>query len=339
MQEHFYIDVLDHIDEGVYFVDRSRRITYWNRGAAQITGFAPEEALGRRCSGGMLRHVDDAGRLLCTNACPLLAVMADGITREADVFLHHKGGHRVAVRVRASAIRDESGGIIGSIETFHQRNPAPQSTPAGGDSHDGLTDPLTGLGSARLGQAQLDSILALVADEVTTLGLLVLDLDPPYRDQPPAAGEPVSSATAMAEHDEVVALVSRGLSAGLADGDLPVRWEGSQFLVLLPGATRKSLLATAQRLRMLVATSWLDRPDGPIRATVSVGAALAESGEKAVDLLERATRLAGLARAAGGDLVSCEAGILPRRWPEAALRQDAWATSGQLDRVAAAENS
>lgn len=336
MQEHFHIDVLDRIDEGVYFVDRSRRITYWNRGAAEITGFGPEDALGRRCSGGMLRHVDDTGRLLCTNSCPLLAVMADGVTREADVFLHHKGGHRVPVRVRASAIRDDSGQVIGSIETFHERDAASGRGTASAGQPDGLTDALTGLSNRRMGRAQLESVLALVADDLTSLGLLVVDIDPPgpERSGTPGAGAAGGDFAAAQTPDEVVVMVGRSLAAGLASGDLPVRWRGGQFLVLLPGASRESLLASAQRLRMLVAGSWLDLPGGRSRTTVSIGAALAEAGENATDLLERASRLRNLARAAGGDLVSCEAGILPRRWPDGPMRQPAWETSGQLERSA-----
>ncbi len=32
-QEHFYQALLDNIADGIYFVDRDRRITYWNKGA------------------------------------------------------------------------------------------------------------------------------------------------------------------------------------------------------------------------------------------------------------------------------------------------------------------
>ena len=30
----FYKELLDHMSDGVYFVDRERRIQYWNEGAA-----------------------------------------------------------------------------------------------------------------------------------------------------------------------------------------------------------------------------------------------------------------------------------------------------------------
>ena len=73
-----YVDLLEQVSDGVYFVNTARRITYWNTGAVQLTGYTPEEVLGRRCSSGLLRHVDDTGCELCQTGCPLAAVMADG---------------------------------------------------------------------------------------------------------------------------------------------------------------------------------------------------------------------------------------------------------------------
>ena len=43
----FYKSLLDNLYDGVYFVDRDRRITYWNKGAERITGYAAAEVLGK----------------------------------------------------------------------------------------------------------------------------------------------------------------------------------------------------------------------------------------------------------------------------------------------------
>ena len=37
--EKFYRELLDNLNDGVYFVDRDRRITYWSKGAERITGY------------------------------------------------------------------------------------------------------------------------------------------------------------------------------------------------------------------------------------------------------------------------------------------------------------
>ena len=62
--------LLDEVGEGVYFTDRQRRITFWNKAAERISGYARKEVLGRKCSENILIHVDGRGRSLCQGFCP-----------------------------------------------------------------------------------------------------------------------------------------------------------------------------------------------------------------------------------------------------------------------------
>jgi PAS domain-containing protein len=52
----FYRELLDHIGDGVYFVDRERLILYWNKGASRLTGYKAEELLGKCCQDDILCH-------------------------------------------------------------------------------------------------------------------------------------------------------------------------------------------------------------------------------------------------------------------------------------------
>ena len=90
-------DLIDNLYDGVYFVDRERVITYWNKGAERITGYKDRQVIGRCCGDNVLNHVDAAGVELCRSHCPLAACMEDGLPREVEVFLHHADGHRMPV--------------------------------------------------------------------------------------------------------------------------------------------------------------------------------------------------------------------------------------------------
>src|SRR5581483_7100618 len=114
----FFKRLLEQLYEGVYFVDTQRRITYWNRAAHRISGYSPEEVIGHYCQDNLLNHVDDAGNQLCFGKCPLVTTIEGGIPHECELYLHHKQGHRVPVRVRVTPIRDSDGRIIGAIEMF-----------------------------------------------------------------------------------------------------------------------------------------------------------------------------------------------------------------------------
>jgi PAS domain S-box-containing protein len=114
----FYRDLVDRMSDGVYFVDRSRRITYWSRGAERLTGYRAADVLGKRCRDRLLNHVDENGAPLCGAACPLAATMRDGQARDAPGFMHHADGHRQPVWVRSAPLTGEDGIVTGAVEVF-----------------------------------------------------------------------------------------------------------------------------------------------------------------------------------------------------------------------------
>jgi diguanylate cyclase (GGDEF)-like protein/PAS domain S-box-containing protein len=291
-----YVDLLEQVSDGVYFVNTARRITYWNTGAVQLTGYTPEEVLGRRCSSGLLRHVDDTGCELCQTGCPLAAVMADGSPRSADVYLHHKDGHRVAVTVRGHPLTDPDGRIVGSAEVFSVR---PNSSYAdfGRRSVTSSEDPVTGLPARRLGEFHLATLAAAVTAGDATLGMIFVDVD---------HFKAINDTHGHRAGDQVLRMVGRSMATALRRGDLPIRWGGEEFLALLPGADARGLAAAAERVRMLVANSWLDHAGTRLRVTVSLGTTLARPGESPADLVERADRLMYQSKRAGRNQVTTD---------------------------------
>ncbi len=110
--------VLDCLFDGVYIVDRKRRILFWNKGAEKITGYSADEVAGRRCSDNILNHIDAGGNLLCRGACPLLKAIRTGQEVEEKVYPLHKDGRRFPTLTHIAPIRDEEGTIIAAIEIF-----------------------------------------------------------------------------------------------------------------------------------------------------------------------------------------------------------------------------
>jgi PAS domain S-box-containing protein len=144
----FYKDIIDNLYDGIYFVDRERVITYWNKGAERITGYSASQTLGRACRDNLLNHVTGNGKQLCMTNCPLAAVMEDGNERQAEVFLHHADGHRVPVLIRASPIRSPQGDIIGAVESFSNNSTVTDTrSKLRALRREATTDALTGVGN------------------------------------------------------------------------------------------------------------------------------------------------------------------------------------------------
>lgn len=301
--------LLERVSDGIYFVSRDRHITYWNHGAEQITGYPAEEVAGRSCAEGILRHVNDAGRQLCLHGCPLAGVMKDGVPRTAELYLHHKDGHRVPVTVRSEPIRDETGAITGAAEVFTSRRP---NSSGGADRrlNDDALDPVTGVTTRRVGELQLESLVRAAAEGVQSLGILFLDAD---------HFKAINDTFGHGVGDQVLRMVGTSASSGLRAHDQVIRWGGEEFLALLPGVTLGVLDAAAERVRMLVENSWIQHGADQARLTVSIGATMALATDSPQSLVDRADHLMYASKHAGRNRVTSDSGALISRADPALL--------------------
>lgn len=110
--------VLDSIFDGVYIVDKTRTIIFWNQGAEEITGYMAEEVEGRKCFDSILDHIDENGNLLCKGKCPLLQTLTTGKHVREKIYPLHRSGKRFPVMTHVAPIRDSEGNIIAAIEVF-----------------------------------------------------------------------------------------------------------------------------------------------------------------------------------------------------------------------------
>ena len=77
-EQEFYWKLLDTLKDGVYFTNQKRKITYWNKGAEELTGYKSSEVLGKFCGDNILIHIDEQGNNLCSGSCPLEKVLKSG---------------------------------------------------------------------------------------------------------------------------------------------------------------------------------------------------------------------------------------------------------------------
>jgi diguanylate cyclase (GGDEF)-like protein/PAS domain S-box-containing protein len=282
LSEELRLALLDNLSDGVYFVDRERRILYWNRGAEQITGFSAGEVLGRRCKDNVLNHCDGAGTVLCGGGCPLLATIGDGSQREAHVYLRHKDGHRLPVCVRSAPIRAADGTIVGAVETFHDDSAfVGNSRRAAAMARTSLSDPLTGVGNRRLGEATLLGWVQQHERLGRSFGVLFIDVD---------RFKQINDRFGHDAGDEALRVIARTLVHASRRGDEVVRWGGEEFLMMLADADAPTLGLVAERLRVLVKRTRLVAERQTVLLSVSIGGTLAALGDAPELILRRAVR-------------------------------------------------
>jgi diguanylate cyclase (GGDEF)-like protein/PAS domain S-box-containing protein len=296
VKQELYKAVLDKISDGVYVCDRDRRIVYWSPGAERITGYAAGEVQGSSCGEGILMHVDVGGKALCGDGCPLVAAMAGG-TPEARVYLHHKDGHRVPVWVRATAVYDKAGQVEGTVEVFSDNSLLVAALRQVEElSVEVETDPLTGLGNRRSMQARLDAYVAERRRPGAAAGLLFIDIDH-FKNVNDTHGHDIG--------DRVLKMVAETIRQNVRSSDWAARWGGEEFLVLLPHVDSNGLLAMGEKLRILVANSFLTiAPGKEVRVTISLGGTLFRPRDTRQTVVARADGLLYESKSKGRNLIT-----------------------------------
>lgn len=131
-----------------------------------------------------------------------------------------------------------------------------------------LTDPLTGLHNRRFAMSQLGA-LCRRADQIA---ILLLDLD---------HFKSINDTYGHATGDEVLITLGERLKKKLRAGDLLARIGGEEFLIALPGMSRKGAEQIGQRLCQAIESGPFNAvPDQtPITVTASIGIACGPTGD------------------------------------------------------------
>jgi diguanylate cyclase (GGDEF)-like protein/PAS domain S-box-containing protein len=293
--EGIYQELLDQLQDGVYFVDSVRRITHWNAAAERITGYAADEVVGRLCHENILRHVDTAGRELCTDGCPLHRTMLDGAGRSvAKVFLHHKEGHRVPIQVHTLPVFGQDDQVEGAVEIFSEKGtPGVDLQRRITDLHRRLLlDKLTQLPNREHAERNIRTRLYDLRNGGSGFGVAFADIDH-FKVINDTYGHNVG--------DHALRITASTLSNNIRPGDVFARWGGEEFVGLFDGVDVAGLGIVSEKLVMLVRNSPLVWQEESIRFTISIGATLARPEDDLEGLIQRADALMYQSKSAGRD--------------------------------------
>ena len=274
-------DLLSHMYEGIYVVDKNRKIIFWNQGSEIITGYKSEEVVQKACYNNILRHVTEDGKELCFNGCPLHDTLATGNINEASVYLHHKEGHRVPVTVKSIPLY-EGDKIVAAIEVFTENNSNSKETIIENRELKKLliTDELTQIPNRRYLDFHLGNMKKEKDEFDLKFGVLFFDID---------LFKNINDTYGHNTGDEILKMVSKTLSSNLRSDDKIGRWGGEEFIAIMHVSKESSLEKIANKLRVLVSKSSYNTEDNlSISVNVSIGGAIIKDGESIEELIQRA---------------------------------------------------
>ena len=290
-----FTNILDKIKDGIYIVDDSRKIIFWNKAAEDITGFSKEDAINSFCHDNLLQHIDDDGNKLCCSGCPVHATIADGEERSAQVYLSHKSGYRVGVNLKTAPIINENK-IVGAYEIFSDcENDRTTEENMNELKTIAFKDSLTQTYNRRYMQGYLDHRVKEYNNFETPFGLLFLDID---------NFKNINDTYGHNTGDEVLKMLAKTSKSILRTTDILSRWGGEEFIILMPGVEYNELEKSAEKLRTIIQHSSVLSKEERISVTVSIGATLINDNDDSESFVDRADKLMYMSKINGKNRVT-----------------------------------
>ncbi len=279
--------LLDYVEDGVCLLDRTNHVVYWNHGAEQITGHLAQEVTGRHCSEGLELCYDCEGAALVDGECPLSKVKQDGKPRECLIYMRHKQGHRLPVRMRAHAIVDSQGEVTGLAEIFARASAQGRTELAEAARHLGH-DALTGAQNRAYGEMRLQHELEAVKRFGLALAWIRVDVD---------GIEGMRYRYGPALIDATMRLIAHTIDASLRSFDGLMRWDETSFRVMVRHAVESRVRELTHRLELMAESSQIQWWGDGRNVRVSIGSVMAAEDDGVESLEERVERAVEAARA------------------------------------------
>ncbi len=285
--EKIFFELADSLYEGVYIVDKNRKIIFWNKAAEKITGYKADEVISRGCNENILKHVDENGKNLCETTCPMMSVIENEEKIEAYVYLHHKNGYRLRVKIKGIPIIEDNQ-LKAAVEVFIPILPS-------SDTEEdlislALKDPMTKL----FNRKGFEMIYPLRQREMLLLNYIpsvfVIDLND-FKKINDNYGHSVG--------DRVLISVADTIKNILRPHDIVVRWGGDEFVLVVFIRNFEEVEGICNRVAKIIQSVWIEHNGEIIKSTISIGGTILKKDEDILAAIDRADNLMYQAKKSG----------------------------------------
>ena len=270
----------------VWQLDRNLCFTYINGADRRMRGFGREEVIGQ----SLKALIPPSGHATVDAFMPKGALDSD---ESFEVEMFCKDGSRVWVEIKATPIRQHSGAIIGFIGVTRdatQRREIQEKL-----REQTIRDPLTGLFNRRYLDESLERELARAKRDNLPLSLLMIDLD---------HFKKLNDTYGHLAGDEVLKCLGELIRKGARGADLPCRYGGEEFLLVLPNMSLEIAAERAEQWCQAFAEARINFGGVTLSATLSVGvSAYPGHGSTRESLIEAADQALYAAKDAGRNRV------------------------------------
>ncbi|HOE14675.1 MAG TPA: diguanylate cyclase [Candidatus Saccharicenans sp.] len=283
LEDRYLNRLLDQITDGCLILDKGKNYIFWNKSAEALSGFPAEQILNKSCQAEPPLFINSSGRPLCEENCLCDQALKDGQPRLLDVYLQHKNGFRLPVRLKIIPLLNGDGQSVGLAEIFTDISPAVAIPLKMGELEKmQLLDLDTGLPNRLYMEMYLKNKIDEYQKYGLPFGLIYADVDNFNK---------IQERFGRFNSAKLIRMIARTLQKNVRYLDIVCRWENEEFLICLLNIDENRLDIVANKLRLLVAESYITVETGLLNATVSMGATLVQRFDTIESLVKRAEEL------------------------------------------------
>jgi len=283
LEDRYLNHLLDQITDGCLILNREKNYIFWNKSAENLSGFPAEEILDKSCQSEPPLFINSSGKPLCEDNCLCDQALKDGQPRLLDVYLQHKNGFRLPVRLKIIPLLNGDGQSVGLAEIFTDISPAVAIPLKMAELEKmQLLDLDTGLPNRLYMEMYLKNKIDEYQKYGLPFGLIYADVDNFNK---------IQERFGRFNSAKLIRMIARTFQKNIRYFDIVCRWENEEFLICLLNIDENRLDIVANKLRLLVAESYITVETGLLNATVSMGATLVQRFDTIDSLVKRAEEL------------------------------------------------
>lgn len=251
----FRNQLIDTMQDGVFFVDLDGQILEWNSTAERLTGRTRHSLLQHQWTCHLLNLKDPHGYEVASLDCPIRQVMKSRAQVTCRYGYQHADGREMLVEFDVIPVFDQNRNMCGVATFFRDASEQVNLEQHVANLHERATkDPLTKVANRAELNRRLPEFVTHHLETNEPGSLIICDIDF-FKKVNDTYGHPVG--------DEALVMFAALLRELTRDTDLVARYGGEEFVILCPSCDIKRAVEKAERIRSELA----HRPMRSLRGT------------------------------------------------------------------------
>lgn len=274
-----YQNLIENLYEGLFYVDKERRIKYWSKGAEKITGYSSSEVLDQICSEKLLCPTDTEGKKYYGESNVFTNTLANGTTKQYELLITHKDGRKIPVSIRIAPMYDVNDNIAGATQLFTDNKEHLEHMVNDSEEYENsFFDPITKLPNKVSLEMSINFKLSEFRRYNRPFGLILFEIDN-YDKLSDVYGEEFDT--------NVLVKISKLLTKELRPFDIAGKWSVKEFALILISVKENSINIIGDRLKDIVENTEFTIGKGTVDITLSIAGIIATLNDSSKILIEK----------------------------------------------------